>query len=130
MSNSRKSDTDLEIADKLERQMPARAEKANAELLKLSQGSKSPVFVIIYRRRGVVNAIIRDLEAPFRRGEPALVLSTESVLMAQSEVSCWDIEYYEKRNGDYPKRVELPIMDYVWELVPASQVGRKYYVKD
>ena len=136
MSKRTKSDADLlskEDIDAIEASMPTSAQAAQAELLKLSQGGKAPTFVKVYRRKGLGNALVEAvrhgaaLEAPYRYDEPALVLVTESVKMESMTVACWLVEYLDTINGEYPRRVELPIEEYVWRFADSSKIGKKWH---
>jgi hypothetical protein len=119
---------DSDVA-RIEQQMPKSVSEANADLLRRTQGGKVPTWVIVYRRRGAIHFVLRDLEAPYRKGEPALVKVTESVVMADKTVACWAIHYHDKISGDYPQDVELPIEEYVWKLYDADVIGTKYCLR-
>ena len=128
----RESETELSAAELPAKYtpVPEKAKDANERLLKLSQRGAKPTWVIVWRRRGLMNAVFRDLEAPYRQGEPALVLVTESVELGEHEIPCWKLRYHQKISGDYPQEVELPIEEYVWELKPGEAIGTQYCVRN
>jgi len=128
-------DTDLtpDDLDEIEKTLPKKMRDAQTQFLKLSQQGKRPTWIRIWRRRGLTNAldtVLHILEAPYRRGEPALVEHVpESVKLGGEEAACWRIRYGDKINKAYPEEVMLPIMEYVWDMLPSEKVGKSYVIR-
>jgi hypothetical protein len=95
---------------------------ANTRLLKHTQNGTRPAWVRIWRRRGLANLLAHNngVEHPYRRGEPALVESTPH---SSHGAGVWDIKY-----GD-GQRTQLPVMDYVWDLVTDNTVRLAYVMR-
>lgn len=131
MSKRKNEETDLTDAEvaEIEESLPRSVKEANTQLLSRTQGGKTPCWVVVYRRRGMVNAVFRDLEAPYRKGEPALVQVTESIRMGDRSVSVWEIHYHDKVSSDYPQNVILPIEEYVWRLYDGDIIGTQYCIR-
>jgi hypothetical protein len=117
-------DTD-ELID--ESRLPTNPNEVNQWLMERTQNMTRPVWIRVWRRRGLMHALDRHVEAPYRRGELALVISKlETVQLGEKSESCIKLQYADKAGASYPKVVMLPIMEYVWTDKTDGQVRLMY----
>lgn len=131
---ARRKGTDLSLSDtdlaEIEKTLPNSPKSAETQYIKLSQGGLKPTWIRVWRRKGIGNAILHTCDAPFRRGEPALVTQVpQSIQLGDGEEACWRLEYADSINKEYPKVVMLPVMDYVWDMLAGDKVGKSYVVR-
>jgi hypothetical protein len=93
-----------------EKDLPSSAREVHDYLIERTQNMTKPVWIRVWRRRGIAHALDRSVEAPYRRGELGLVISKLEAmdLGGEKKESCIKIKYADG------KIVVLPVMEYVW----------------